>query len=220
MTVGLGIDASLGSFQTDPLNPPSIQLSIGDIFATSGPLSTPVTTASGFDQLAPFLAITPNQITSFLNQLATAFGQLGNSPAMAVPLPFVDGITVGDGLDMAGAIRSKLYDQLTQTVTDPVTGNVTRQPTFTTAQQLGSQLAQILGQPESHINPQFDTATDELTFTVPLLLYNTYQSAPFSFVRNDLGAVLQSTNSGVQVHGDDTLEFTFGAALCPCRHLA
>ena len=168
---------------------------------------------ANFAAVEPFTDITSNQVVHLINQIATGFDQLARSPVLGVPLPFVQGFTVGAAMDPGSAIRTTLFSHLTTVVVDPDTGISTYVPTFATAQELVAQLAAILQVPPSNIDPQYDPTTGGLTFTVRFTVTNPSATLPFSVDRGDLGLELQTTAATVTADASTTLAFTFGTTL-------
>ena len=213
----LTIQASLGTFHTDASQPPILSISDPDVFSAGREWAL-----VGHEPDHQFRSVDAVQHRpGWADHDADQSDCCGPRsprpiPALEIALPFVNNLTVGGALDRPGTvIRTILFNNLTKTVTDPTTGTTTLVPTFQTAQDLAAQLAMLLGVPVSSINPEFDPATDDLTFTVSLDTVNAPQDLPFSLSRPVLGVTFQTAQNAVAANAGSTISFTFGSTLVP-----
>lgn len=128
-----------------------------EIVITGDPLydDEPQVTLAAFDEFAQFTLFDSTSLLAELDTLTVWMSSFSRSEVFDDKIPFAD-VTIGDAADLGEATDARLISPLS-------TGG---EPAFTNAQELGEQLATILGVDISVINPAYDTTTDELTYDV------------------------------------------------------
>ncbi len=161
---------------------------------------------TGLGDFLDFNNLTAQGVLAALEQLCAWLDQFGDTALFGTEIPFTDGRTIGDVLDLKQAFVARL--------TGPVQSQ-SGQPSYANAQELAEQLALSLGVDPSVVAANYDPATDELTFHLIL----SHDFAPV-VVPIDLGldlsplAVLTS-DSEVSLGATAGLELTIGIDLSP-----
>lgn len=164
-----------------------------------------------FEELSQFTQFSNYEVLGQLDVLASWMTSFSRSDVVAIDLPFVDGLSVGDSADLGAALQSRLTDAL---LTDG-------EAVFSNAQQLAEQFATILGVDISVINPVYNTSTDDLTYELD---YSGETLDPFEteVVIPEIGAVsgfvVDTTDPGTQrasVQASVSNDMTFGLSMVP-----
>ena len=192
----LPIKASLGSFTTSVAAPPTIQVIDTNLFDST----LPAVSFQNFDQILDFSSFDADSILAMLRSLAARLKELGSSSAFNFEIPFT-GKRIGDAVDLG----LDFVDLL---------ANVQGDPTFSGAQSLATQLATALGVDPSIVNPQFNPATRELTYTID---YSKMVNASTGFAFNtDLAPVADISATGnLAFAGSVDFDMTFGVDISP-----
>jgi 6-phosphogluconolactonase (cycloisomerase 2 family) len=113
LDVVLPLQARLGGFETPRGDAaPRLVLSSPNVFA--GP---PTFAAENFDALLDFTSFGPEQVLGLVGSLGDFLDYYRRSPLLATPIPFADGTTIGDLLDLGTSFANRLQGGLQDVVT-------------------------------------------------------------------------------------------------------
>ena len=201
INVNLPVFVTIGTFSVNA----AVTLTDADLFA--GP--APVFDTTNFNDLLDFDEITPAGLFDFIRQLGMRLGEFTGAPDFEIDVPFSGGQRLADLLGVATAFGSNVTDQLLTTVDEDLV------PTFDTVQQFVAQLAPLLGVDPSVLDPQFDPATDELSFVLQFdhAFANRNFPIDFSFGAGPLASVMASGT--VTLGASVSLSMTLVADLTP-----
>jgi hypothetical protein len=184
---------------------PRVNLHTGDLFTIP-----PTVQLVNFDRLLPFSNMDPHTFLATLGHLGTWLGQFRGSAALSTtPIPFTRGRTIGDVFKLDEAFTQELLNRLTGS------DGGHDVPTFMTAQELASQLAERLGLDPQFVNAQYYPATNELTYHVRFTRNFDRANIPLGFSVQGLPLVIADGSATLNVDANATLEFTFGVDLTP-----
>jgi hypothetical protein len=207
LRVVLPVSASIGdgfSTPTDPGQEPVITLTADAFDGTPPDLQL-----SNFDQLSSFNNITPDNLLGLIKQLGGALDQFRQSSVFAVPIPFAKNKTLGSVLDFAQAFTDKLTGAL-----ESSSGTAD----FGSAQDLARILATALGLDPTIITPNYDPASNELTFHVSFTDTLASVSVPIDLGGDTVGPVSgigASLSGTVSLRVSVAFDFVFGIDLSP-----
>jgi 6-phosphogluconolactonase (cycloisomerase 2 family) len=209
LNVNLPVQGGIGSFQTptitDPTDPtvPRIEVLSSNLFS-----GTPALSLLNLSPLLSFTNLGSQDVLAGLTRLGNFLDQFRNSSVFQTQIPFTNGETLGDVLNLGTAFNN-LVDQL-KTTTDPNAA-----PTFNSAQQLTSDLAAILNVATSAVNPTYDPAAKELTFHIHWTPAFPQIEVPLNFGVNlgPLGSI--SSTSTLDINATANVQFTLGIDLVP-----
>ena len=210
LDVTLPIQATLGEaslFQAGAR--PTIRITDTDLFGGAAPkIDTP-----DFEELLNFNNITPGSFVGLLRQLGAALGQFSDISIFNTAIPFTQGKTLADVLDISAAF-AKSFTDLLEAVPDGAVAGSPPTPTFEHAEQLARQLASKLGLDPSDINPRYVPKTNELTFHVEFKhQFAEVKNVSLDFSAFDLGPLAVTAASKVDVGANLEFAFTMGIDL-------
>ncbi|MEQ9379832.1 MAG: peptidoglycan-binding domain-containing protein, partial [Pirellulales bacterium] len=148
--------------------------------------------------LREFANITPQGLSTLLDQIGSWLGQFRESNLFNTQLPILASGTLGDALDLPAAWQAKVTDLL-----QSEDGSLT----FTSIQELLAEVGLVLK------NPKFTGA--DLTFDVELEHSLIQETTPIGFSTNLGGLGQISSDSTVDVQADVDVQFTVGLDLSP-----
>ncbi len=196
LEANIPIHASIGSFSTSTSTPPTITVHDAELFDTN----LPEIAFSNFESIIDFGSFDSGSILAMLRSLATRLREMGHTSLFDFEIPFTDR-RLGDALDFG----LDFVDTLS---------NATGDPTFSGAQSLATKLAVALGVDPSIIQPQFDSLTRELTYSINYQK-SIHVSPSFGFDA-DLAPIADiKANGNLDFSGNVDFALTFGVDVSP-----
>ncbi|QEG01889.1 Bifunctional hemolysin/adenylate cyclase precursor [Stieleria maiorica] len=162
----------------------------------------------GLEEFRSFRRIDAGQTVSLFKELSRWFDAFAETSALQVQLPLVQNTTFGDLVDFGDLVTTQLVSPL---VDD------SDAPTFATVQELAEQLVVATGRPIAEIDPRYDTASNRLSFHLPLNGVQFDASAAAAVFDVDLAplTLLNQTNSISLVASNNELRFDVEIDLSP-----
>jgi hypothetical protein len=213
LMASLPVSATVGSFS------PSGTLTVtdNDLFGSTVPS---VSFDSNFGtNFVNFTNLNADQVLANLNNLAGFLSKFSGSSILSTPIPFAKGQTLGSVINLGTAFASQLG--LTTDPSQVMSGNPLEQvqtemgtqavaPTFSTIQDLVSDLAKALNVNSNTINVVYDSTAQELTVGFDLKFNAPEINVPLAFNLSmaPLGGVSSSAQLDVKANGE--IQFTFG----------
>jgi hypothetical protein len=111
----LEIEAQVGDFDTNDGIPPNLILRVPDLFVTDGDGSyaaPEVVIENNLDEVLSFRNMTAVAMQGAMQSLQEFWDDLRESPALNTEIPFTNGQTLGDVLDLGGIFGERLLDRL------------------------------------------------------------------------------------------------------------
>ena len=167
-------------------------------------MSPSLTTNAAYDQVRSFANVSSSSYIGMLGQLGNFLDGVSTSEVLDAAMELASHSRIGDLVPIAQILRKGLIDKLL---------NGEGVPTFNTAQELATQLANVLGLSASTIAANYAPGSKELTYhlIVDHTFANTTVPLGFSINLNPVGGF---TSSGeIAVNADGSLELTLGIDL-------
>lgn len=187
----------LGTFT--PIGTPTLS------FSTSTPFVSPsLTTNAAYDQVRSFANVSSSSYIGMLAQLGNFLDGVSAGEVLDAAMELASNSRIGNLVPIAQILRKGLIDKLL---------NGEGLPTFNTAQELATELANALGLSAGTIAANYVPGTKELTYHIVVDHSFVDTSVPLGF-KFDLEPVGGFTSSGdIAVNADGSLELTIGVDL-------
>jgi Ca2+-binding RTX toxin-like protein len=206
LTSQLPVTATLGSFK------PVAGFALSDADLYDG--IAPVAALTNFGELSNFNNIGASEALGVVTSVGGWLNALQGQNLLSFDLPFVKGEDLSAMDDFGTVFASKVTSGLQKPVTSGPPQVLPNTPDFTSAQSLGNKLSTLLG-PAVSINPDYNSATHELTYHLKLTTSVTGSGTGNGTIDvPDSGALHGVTsNSPVTITESGSLDFTFGVNL-------
>ncbi|HEY9619592.1 MAG TPA: hypothetical protein V6C78_04440, partial [Crinalium sp.] len=150
--------------------------------------------------LRDFTRVNPNELLQPMLLFGSWLDNLDGSSLYAKPLPFVKDVTVGQAIDLGGALRNEITNQLQNS------GGLAN---FATLQDMVNRIST----PGDRITASYNPINDELTFRVEVLADQTDGSRPLDLNVNANGLNSVQETANVTIAPEVALDFTYGIDL-------